>query len=126
MLGSVLLPVPKNAFVRVLLGIGNFATRSPRSPLHGTSGGRPAQRPSRLGRRGRQSPRILSISPTMYVLWLGVVGKRHNDPGGLDSSSASRVPIHGGTSVPSASVFSGNSILHTKVQMSAPFLRDRP
>ena len=41
----------------------------------------------------------------------GFVGKRQNDRGGLDSSSDSRVPIHGVTSVPSMSGFSGNPIL---------------
>ena len=38
----------------------------------------------------------------------GFVGSRHNDGGGLDSSSDSQVPTHGATSVPSVSGISGN------------------
>ena len=37
--------------------------------------------------------------------------KRHNGRGGLDSSSDSRVPTHGATSLRSVSAFSGNPIL---------------
>ena len=41
----------------------------------------------------------------------GFEGKRHNDRGGLDSSSDSRIPTHGATSVLSVSGFSGTPIL---------------
>ena len=57
---------------------------------------------------------MVSISHTYNVCMFsgfGFVGKRQNDRGGLDSSSDSRVPTHGATSIPSVSGFSGNPIL---------------
>ena len=109
----MLLPaLPKNAVVFVLVCIWNFATRGVRE-VHSTA--RAAA--DRLNDRAAwdDTDDSLHASSVFFLqrmfFGFGFVGNRHNDRGGLDSSSNSRVPNHGAPFLPSMPVFSGNPML---------------